>query len=776
MKQLILLALLPLLGLAQNLPNATPMPSAAWQFVDANGAPLAGGLLYTCAAGLSCPGSPQATYTDSTASVQNPNPIVLDSAGRAQIWLGPQAYRLVLQDANAVQQWSQDNVSDTAAYFVNYVKTAGTATLITYTPPGAGAVQRTVASKLADTVSINDFGAACDWNGTSGTDNTTAIQTAITAVDAGGGGSLLVPAAACAFSGTLKVPNTVRLEGVNSGIQNGSQLVYTGNPSAPTPALVFAGPAPGNFPSGMGQITLSASQTSNVNSIGIWLGGDNANVQAPSTYYGSNLRFENNVIQFFGVGTQYGNNAFLNEWRGNIWRFNQIQMYMPTGLIDTGTTEKMYGGLFTGGILGGVKLFNAFYEFYGTDFGFNTNYQLAVDSGFVNCYSCNFEGNGESGGAGSGAGIPIATWNTNNPSVSLHGGYIAYDCSAMLQNEYVNFNGAATVHFTADGTSMGSFFGCSAPVLVSATGVTDTTDSNISVQRIAVFSGLDSVTQPLKTNITNTFYMNLQGASCYGCDGSGFSGTANDLLQGVQTNSYPYLFAPWGSNTAHYDTALAHWVNDGGVNSPGLMVYTGPPIATGPGQNLLPIYAGNFINTFNIPTATPSLGTAQQGELFQRSQTAFGLGRQRICAGDPSIAPNRTCVDYEANGSDPTHNKAVTYVYGLPVETLNQYGAFYNGLGTAQRTTTASTTYLSTDSTIFCDATGGQVSITLPTPAATNTGRIYFLKKMDATANHCQVNSLTSGNVDGTAFYNVDGQYTSRTFQTDGTNWWVIAH
>ena len=123
MKRLLCLALLPLAAIAQNLPNAVPRPRAHVPCVDANGVPLAGGFLYTCTAGLSCPGNPQATYTDSTASVQNTNPIILDSAGRAQVWIGSLAYRLVLQDANMVQQWTQDNVADTTLYFVNYVKT-----------------------------------------------------------------------------------------------------------------------------------------------------------------------------------------------------------------------------------------------------------------------------------------------------------------------------------------------------------------------------------------------------------------------------------------------------------------------------------------------------------------------------------------------------------------------------------------------------------------------------------------------------------------------------
>ena len=53
------------------------------QYFDNNGNVLAGGLLYTYAAGTT---TPLATYTDSTGGTPNANPVVLDSGGRAEVW------------------------------------------------------------------------------------------------------------------------------------------------------------------------------------------------------------------------------------------------------------------------------------------------------------------------------------------------------------------------------------------------------------------------------------------------------------------------------------------------------------------------------------------------------------------------------------------------------------------------------------------------------------------------------------------------------------------
>lgn len=65
------------------------------QFYDSDGNPLSGGLIYTYAAGTT---TPQATYTDQGGGTQCANPIVLDSAGRAEFWLDNSlSYKFVIK-------------------------------------------------------------------------------------------------------------------------------------------------------------------------------------------------------------------------------------------------------------------------------------------------------------------------------------------------------------------------------------------------------------------------------------------------------------------------------------------------------------------------------------------------------------------------------------------------------------------------------------------------------------------------------------------------------
>jgi filamentous hemagglutinin len=90
--------------------NAGVFPVPEQQFFNASGQPLAGGSIYFCVAGSSCPGNPQDTYTDATGATPAANPVVLDSAGRASIWLSGLAYKVTARDINGATQWTQDNV------------------------------------------------------------------------------------------------------------------------------------------------------------------------------------------------------------------------------------------------------------------------------------------------------------------------------------------------------------------------------------------------------------------------------------------------------------------------------------------------------------------------------------------------------------------------------------------------------------------------------------------------------------------------------------------
>lgn len=91
---------------------AVPIPILKLRAFDHNGAPLAGGLLFSYLAGTTVP---QSTYTDATGGSPNANPVVLDANGEADVWLGNAKYKFILQDFLGVQQWVVDNVDGTGS-------------------------------------------------------------------------------------------------------------------------------------------------------------------------------------------------------------------------------------------------------------------------------------------------------------------------------------------------------------------------------------------------------------------------------------------------------------------------------------------------------------------------------------------------------------------------------------------------------------------------------------------------------------------------------------
>lgn len=76
---------------------ASIIPSLKFSARKANGQAYSGGKLYAYAAGTS---TPKATYTTSTGSTQNSNPIILDSRGEADVYLGAGSYDFWLFDSS----------------------------------------------------------------------------------------------------------------------------------------------------------------------------------------------------------------------------------------------------------------------------------------------------------------------------------------------------------------------------------------------------------------------------------------------------------------------------------------------------------------------------------------------------------------------------------------------------------------------------------------------------------------------------------------------------
>lgn len=199
--------------------NFSPAYFPVFRAFDANGNPLAGGKLYSYAAGST---TPVATYTDASGGTENTNPVILDANGEAPVWLGQDAYKFVLKDANDATLWTADGIKSVDELAKSYAdaleaELASTASgkgaaLVGYKNPLAGATSRTLHTKAQEIVSVKDFGAVGDGL----TDDTLAIQSAIEGITSG---DVIFPAGDYYIS-TISGKSNVRLIG-----QNGARLI-----------------------------------------------------------------------------------------------------------------------------------------------------------------------------------------------------------------------------------------------------------------------------------------------------------------------------------------------------------------------------------------------------------------------------------------------------------------------------------------------------------------------------------------------------------------------
>lgn len=146
--------------------NGSPYPFVKPQFFNNNGQPAAGYKICTYNAGTN---NPIPTYNTSALTVPNTNPLVLDSAGRAAIFLSGTAYKVILLTdkstttdcltGSMVTVWSQDNILNE----VDLLKTPAGAGKIGYQLNAAGSVLTNLNAEQQQHFELKaDFGAKGD--------------------------------------------------------------------------------------------------------------------------------------------------------------------------------------------------------------------------------------------------------------------------------------------------------------------------------------------------------------------------------------------------------------------------------------------------------------------------------------------------------------------------------------------------------------------------------------------------------------------------------------
>jgi len=229
-----------------------------------------------------------------------------------------------------------------------------------------------------------------------------------------------------------------------------------------------------------------------------------------------------------------------------------------------------------------------------------------------------------------------------------------------------------------------------------------------------------------------------------GAPATGLTAFQNELIMGVATQDIPNN--GWGYVTWFGEVKKINTTGGAETWADGDILYYNPAVAGG---------LTKFVPTAPNPKVIVAsvVHAATNGILFVRPTFGSVLGSTDSNVEITSLADQNLLVYVAANSRWENRSAA-----SLPLAVV---------------TKTADYTVTGNDYTVLCDATLGAIIITLP-DAATLSGQYYNVKKIDATANAVTITPTAPDLIDGAATAIITLQWTSLTFQSDGTDWYII--
>ena len=364
-----------------------------------------------------------------------------------------------------------------------------------------------------------------------------------------------------------------------------------------------------------------------------------------------------------------------------------------------------------------------------------------------------------------GSSILVLTNNSTSAGTWVAYSYIpsSYDFSTST----ANFGNATITNALWNGTTIGTAYG--------GTGLTTFSASNYAIYSTSP-SVLTAGTLPVAAGGTGassasiTAFNNITGYSAYGATGT----TSTNLV----FSTSPALTTPTISTSITLNTS-AKLLGD----------FTNATVSSR--SNFQTSTANSTTGIYALPSGTGSAAS------WQATNNSDPTNASKIL-----IATNGSTDVQLVSGINGTgtYLPLSFYTNGTQQKQITTTGAWVLGTGTSNYGTsgqvltssgngvptwstisgttnvtnkTANYTLTTTDGSVFCNATGGAFTITLPTAVSAG-GKIYSIKKTDSSTNAVVVGTTSSQTIDGNLTQSLAIQNAWITVQSDGANWQII--
>lgn len=139
-------------------------------------------------------------------------------------------------------------------------------------------------------------------------------------------------------------------------------------------------------------------------------------------------------------------------------------------------------------------------------------------------------------------------------------------------------------------------------------------------------------------------------------------------------------------------------------------------------------------------------------------------------------APDDNFVTLPTSVTPDNSDYILTYDVSASAYRKQTRSSFLSGIGgflNINTYTSGHTANANTDDVLLLNASGGNISISLP-DASTCAGKVFYAKKIDSTGNSTAILPFGVQTIDGSPSLSTTVQFESFTLVSDGANWWVL--